>query len=360
MLRRSKFRIYPNKKQKELINKTFGCTRFVYNQILNIKNEDYKAGMPYKFSNSYLTELKREYQFLSETDSIALQQSLRDLDSAFKNFFKSGAGYPQFKKKRNDYSYRTVQINNNIRFIGKYIKLPKLGLLRVKQSLEISNIKSCTVIRTNTNKYFVSIVNDFTPIFRKSSGNTTAIDFGLEKFLTFSNGNVVYNPYFLEKDLSKIKRAQRSLSRKQKYSKNYNKQRIKLALLHENIANKRLDFLHKLSNNILSENQTVYVEDLDIKSMKNKYMQRKLYDVAWNTFLNILEYKSYFYGASIIKINKWYPSSQICSNCGYRNVKMKNLKIRIFKCPECKNIKDRDLNAACNILAVGTTVNARP
>ena len=229
-----KFRIYPNKNQRGLINQTFGCCRFIYNTGLDMRNKAFRDGEKANYSktSTMLTELKRndEFSFLRDVDSIALQQSLRDLDQGFVNFFQKRAGYPRFKSKHNNHqSYRTMNQNNKIRIVGKYIKLPKLGYVKIRQYMEIGHINNATIKRTPTGKYFVVLNVKFEPEVRQNNGGSIGIDVGIKEFYSDSSGNVVSNPRFLEKSLKKLRREQRKLSRKQKGSNNRNKQRIRVA-----------------------------------------------------------------------------------------------------------------------------------
>ena len=267
-----KFRIYPNKEQEKLILQTFGCCRLIYNKGLNMRIGVYKNGekIGYTQTSSMLTELKRSdgFAFLKNVDSIALQQSLRDLDRAYQNFFKKSAKFPQFKSKHNNrQSYRTLNQGNNIRIIGNYLKLPKLGYVKVKQSMEVGHINNATIEKTPTGKYFAVLNVDFEPKFKQNNGNSIGIDVGIKEFYTDSNGNKVDNPKFLEKLEKKLKREQRRLSRKQKESNNRNKQRIKVARIYEKITNQRNDFLQKESTRLVRENQTICIEDLNNKVM---------------------------------------------------------------------------------------------
>ena len=260
-----KFRAYPNKEQQNLINQTLGCCRLIYNRGLAMRNDAYSNGekIGYNQTSAMLTDLKKQddFFFLKDADSIALQQSLRDLDRGFKNFFEKRARHPQFKSKHNNHqSYRTINQGDNIRIVGKYIKLPKLGYVKIKQSMEVGHINNVTVERTPTGKYFVVLNVDFEPELRPNAGCMIGIDVGIKEFYSDSNGNTVSNPKYLEKSQRKLIREQRRLSRKQKGSNNRNKQRIKVAKIHEKITNQRNDFLQKQSTMLVSENQTICIE----------------------------------------------------------------------------------------------------
>ena len=357
-----KYRIYPNKEQQNLINQTLGCCRLVYNIGLDIRNKAFENGEKVNYSKTcaMLTELKRtdEFSFLRDVDAVALQQSLRDLDQGFINFFQKRARHPRFKSKHNNHqSYRTMSQKNNIRIVGKYIKLPKLGYIKIKQSMEVGHINNATIKRTPTGKYFVVLNVDFEPELKQNNGSSIGIDVGIKEFYSDSNGNVVPNPKFLEKSLKKLSREQRRLSRKKKGSNNRNKQRIRVARVYEKITNQRNDFLQKISTMLISENQVICIEDLKIKNMvRNHKLARCINSVSWGKFFGMLEYKANWYGNEIIKIPTMYPSSQTCSCCGYKNPLVKNLAVRKWECPSCHTKHDRDTNASINILNKGLSV----
>ena len=327
-----------------------------------MRNEAYENGskVGYSQTSAMLTELKKipDFAFLKEVDSIALQQSLRDLDRGFVNFFQKRASHPIFKSKHNNnQSYRTVNQGDNIRIVGKYLKLPKLGYVKIKQSLEVGHINSVTVERTPTGKYFVVLNVEFEPQPRPNSGGSIGIDVGIKDFFSDSNGRTINNPKYLEKSMRRLIREQRRLSRKQKGSNNRNKQRIRVALLHEKIANQRNDFLQKQSTMLIRENQTICVEDLNVRGMmRNHKLAQHIASASWGKFFAMLEYKAAWYGNDIIKVPTMYPSSQTCSCCGHRNPLLKNLAIRNWECPECHTKHDRDTNASINILNKGLEV----
>ena len=354
-----KFRIYPNREQQKLINQTLGCCRLIYNKGLAMRKEAYKNGkkIGYSQTSAILTELKKceDFAFLKVADSIALQQSLRDLDRGFVNFFQKRAAHPAFKSKHNRHqSYRTVNQGDNIRIVGRYIKLPKLGFVKIRQSMEVGKINNVTIECTPTGKYFAVLNVEFEPQPRPNNGGCIGIDVGIKEFYADSNGNVVSNPKYLEKSMHKLIREQRKLSRRQKDSNNRSKQRVKVALVHEKITNQRNDFLQKQSTMLIRENQTICIEELKVRNMmRNHKLAQHIGSAAWSKFFDILTYKSVWYGNDIVKVPAMYPSSQTCSCCGYKNPLVKNLAVRVWECPDCHAVHNRDTNASINILNKG-------
>lgn len=356
------FRIYPNREQKNFINQTLGCCRLIYNKGLALRDEAFQKGsrIGYSRTSAMLTELKKQehYAFLKNADSIALQQALRDLDRSFLNFFQKRAAHPTFKSKHDHHqSYRTVNQNNSIRIVGKYIRLPKLGYVKIRQSVEIGHIHHVTVERTPTGKYFAVLNVEFEPCILPVNTNAIGIDMGIKAFYSDSNGTVVHNPKYLERSMRKLVREQRRLSRKQKGSNNRNKQRVKVALVHEKVTNQRNDFLQKQSTMLIRENQTICIEDLKVKNMvRNHKLAQHILSAAWSKFFTMLEYKAVWYGRNIIRVPAMYPSSQLCHACGYQNTLVKNLALRQWECPICHTVHDRDKNASINILDQGLSM----
>ena len=350
MLKAFKYRITPNKAQSELLNKHIGSCRFVYNLALETKQIAY-AGNKINLNCfdliKQLPDLKKECEWLKEINSQSLQAPIRNLDNAFTRFFKGQGNFPNFKKKSNGGSFNVPQ---SVSLVGNKLIIPKF-----KKGIEIvlhrpikGEIRQATISRTPTEKYFVSIlcetgeaIKPKTPI-RESA--TIGIDLGIKSFLVSSDGKIFENPKHLRKAQSKLKYVQRKYS---KYKGNRTKHRLTLA--HEKVTNKRKDFLHKTSTELIRENQSIAIEDLNINGMlKNHNLAQAITDVSWSVFVSMLEYKAEWYGKNILKIGKFEPSSKTCSNCGYINKEL-TLKDREWTCKGCDFVLDRDVNASINI-----------
>jgi putative transposase len=355
-LKAYKYRIYPTKEQEILLAKTFGCCRFVWNKLVeNFNNNDGTI------VNEKTLKDQEEFEFLKEVSASTLQQKRMDFVEFKKQYFnkkrKVKLGKPKFKKKTNRQSFRLPEKTRFKLDQEKCsIRIEKIGWVKIvldRNIPEEADFRSITVSKTPTGKYFVSILvqQELNPI--PSTGKVVGIDLGLKELMTLSNGQVINNPRWFRKNQSKLKKAQKHLSRKQKGSNRYNRQRIKVAKVHENITNSRNYFLHNISTELVKTFDLIVVEDLNVSGMlKNHKLAKSISDASWSTFVSMLEYKCNWYGKTLTKIDRFYPSSKTCSNCGHKEDKMP-LSVREWTCPSCGSHRDRDLNASINILKKG-------
>ena len=362
MLKAYKYRIYPNKEQNEQIAKTFGCCRFVYNQTLAYRKETYgkeKKTVNRTDCNNYCNrELKKEYEWLREVDKFALTNAVYNMDAAYQKFFKEHAGYPKFKSKHDNHkSYTTNFTNGNIAvdFEKRRVKLPKLKEVKAKLHRDFrGQIKSATVSQVPSGKYYVSILVETVHEELPHTNHNTGLDLGIKDLCITSDGEKYENPKIIKKYEKKLAKLQRKLAHKQKRSRNYYKQKKKIAKCNEKITNTRKDYLNKVSHEIISENQVIVSEKLQIKNMiKNHHLAKSISDASWYELTRQIEYKARWNGRQYIKIDTFYASSQLCCVCGYQNANTKDLSGREWVCPVCGVGHDRDVNAAKNILAEG-------
>ena len=358
-----KFRLYPNNKQQRALAVQFGHARFVYNRFLQVRRDHYqiaREGLSYQDTTSLLTEIKRcpDYEWLRDADSQVMQQSLKDLDRAFRNFIEGRTSYPRFKSRRSKQAIRYPQ-RVKVNFETKRTYLPKVGWVKTvfHRPLE-GKLKNVTVSRTKSGRYYASFQVEVDILEPVSRGEMVGIDLGLKHFAVLSDGRKIANPRNLIQAERRLRRLQRQLSRKQKGSRCWEKQRLKVAHQHERVANRRADFQHKVSRSLVDEYGYLALENLHIKGMvKNRSLAKHISDAGWGQFVRMLAYKGEWYGCQVKSGDRWYPSSKICSICGSEMEAMP-LQVREWQCPICGSYHDRDQNAAINTLlhtTVGTT-----
>lgn len=365
------YRLYPTKKQSVLLDKHFGCTRFVFNYYLNKEQqhylnnkEDIEAKRVKGFLNYYdnakdLTNLKQTTLWLKEVNSQTLQATLKNLESAYRGFFQKRSKFPRFKSKKSRQSFCVPQhlsIENNRLYIPKFKEGIKINLHRDL----VGDFVTASIVKTKTNKYFVNITVELDIKELPKLNTDLGIDLGIKNFAITSNGEVFDNKHFLKKVESKLKFLQRQASKKVKGSNNRKKANLKVTELFEHITNCKKDYLHKISTQLIRENQTIYIEDLNIKGMlSNHHLAKSIQELSWYEFIRMLEYKAKWYGRSVIKVDRFYPSSKTCNNCGYIKQDL-TLKDRNWICPKCHTEVDRDYNAALNILKQGRNCLVKP
>lgn len=348
------FRIYPTAEQCVMFAKTFGCVRFIYNQMLSDKIRYYEETK--KKLNNTPAQYKQEFEWLKEVDSLALANAQMNLQRAYNNFFRNPkAGFPKFKSKKcSRRSYTTNCVNENISIEKGCIKLPKIGLVKMKQHRQIPSgyiLKSVTVSQTASGKYYVSVLFEYENQVQERIPQTfLGLDFSMHELYRDSNGSEPQYPGYYRQAEKKLRREQRKLSKMEKGSKNRNKQRRKAAKLHEKVTNQRKDFLHKQSREIVNAYDCICIEDLDMKAMAQcLHFGKSISDNGWGMFTMFLKYKLEEEGKKLVKVGKFFASSQLCSSCGYKNPSIKDLSVRLWECPKCGTRHDRDVNAAVNI-----------
>ena len=364
ILKAYKVRLYPTIDQQVFFAKSFGCVRFIWNKMLSDKIEHYKETKT--TLKNYPAQYKKEFEWLQEVDSLALSKVERHLQKAYQSFFKNGTGFPKFKKKGQRDSYTTNNQKGTVAITNNTVKLPKIGHIKAKLPNRMNGlIKSATITKTATGQYYASVLVETIVDELPNTQSNIGIDLGLTDFIVLSDGSKVANPKFLSKLQHKLAREQKILAkrravakvanRKLSDSRNYQKQKFKVAKVYEQITNSRTDFLHKLSFNLIKNHDVIAIEDLNVKGMvKNHKLAKAISDSSWSTFTTMLAYKAEWYGKTLVKIDRWYPSSKTCSGCNHLLTKAElPLSLRSWDCPSCLQTNDRDINASINILKEG-------
>ncbi|KML59995.1 transposase [Burkholderia cepacia] len=360
-----RFRFYPTPEQAAMLARTFGCARFAYNHMLKMRTDAWQqrqARVGYHETSAALTALKKtpEHAWLNEVSSVPLQQALRHLQTAFANFFAKRAKYPNFRRK--DGAQSAEYTGSAFRWDGTSLKLAKMDApLAIRWSRTIpegAKVTTVTVSRDAAGRYHVSMLCDDVVSAKSEASGQIGIDFGLTDFVVLSTGEKIAAPNALRKNETRLAKLQRRLAKKQIGSANFRKARLKVARMHARIADCRRDFQHKLSTRLINKNQVIAIESLAVSHMlKNRKLAKSIDDAGWSEFVRQLAYKAEWYGRVLIGIDRWYPSSKRCSDCGHTVAKLP-LKVRAWVCPRCVATHDRDINAACNVLAAGLAVSA--
>ena len=364
-----KYRVYPTKEQRRFLAQTFGCARYVWNWALEHRTNAYHdEGESLNFAAMCrrLTQLKRddEHEWLKNPSSVVLQQSLRNQEQAFTNFFEGRAGYPSFKRKHGTQTARHTKAGFSYDAEGRTLKLAKMpGTLTVNWSRDLRGEPTAvTISKDPAGRYHVSIEFKAPVQDKPKTGNAVGVDVGLESYITLSTGEKVGNPRFLATAYKRLRNEQKALSRKEKGSNNWERQKKRVAKAHAKVADRRKDFLHKLSTRLVEEFDVITVETLAVKNMqrraasaapvKNRSLAKAISDAAWSEFVRQLEYKCEWYGKTLVKVDRWFPSTKRCSDCGHVG-ESKPLHVREWTCTECGCVHDRDVNAAKNLSRVG-------
>ena len=358
-----KIRLYPNKSQRTFFNKSFGCCRVIYNEMLYELQNAYKNGIVLNKCDLF-KKIKQKYSWMKNSDSQGLCNTYQDLNSAYTNFFNKRSKFPKFKKKKDKNSYRNGMMQKEIRKLipnKNHIKIPKAGLVEFREDydfskLNILKIYNITIERSKTNKYYCSICIDIEQEEYEHTGEVIGIDLGIKDLVIDSNGNKYSNPKYQAKAEKKIKHLQRLYGKKEKGSKNQEKIRLKLAIAHEKLCNKRKDNLHKITTKLIKENDIICIENLNVKGMtKNHHLAKAIQDCSFGTLISMLKYKALWHNRKIIEVDRFYPSSKLCHCCGYKMQYM-GLEVRKWTCPVCGERHDRDINAAINIKNEGLRI----